>query len=89
MTVLKEKVIAAARARTPVTYRERECIERFLSEIERLADPFNEHARDDVGADRAELVAVQVGDVGLVVDAGSTDVHRGERSITRSTSAYR
>jgi 8-oxo-dGTP pyrophosphatase MutT (NUDIX family) len=42
--VLKDEVIAAVEARTPVDDRERDCIEQFLREIERLGDdPFDEH----------------------------------------------
>jgi hypothetical protein len=38
-------VVAAMRARTPVDHREQDCIEEFLTAIDRLADdPFYEHA---------------------------------------------
>jgi 8-oxo-dGTP pyrophosphatase MutT (NUDIX family) len=41
---VRDHVLAAVRARTPVDDRERLSIERFLAEIEPLADPFSELA---------------------------------------------
>ena len=43
--MLKDEVIAAVAARTPVDDRERNCIMQFLRELDRLGDnPFDEHA---------------------------------------------
>ena len=62
--VLKDEVIAAVAARTPVDDRERDCIGQFLREVERLGDdPFNEHA----GPVHVTTSALIVGPRGVVL----------------------
>jgi 8-oxo-dGTP pyrophosphatase MutT (NUDIX family) len=41
---MRDVVLAAVRARTPVDARERASIRRFLTDFSRLAEPFSEHA---------------------------------------------
>jgi 8-oxo-dGTP pyrophosphatase MutT (NUDIX family) len=41
---LKERVVAEVAARTPIDGREQASIARFLTEMDRLAEPFSEHA---------------------------------------------
>ncbi len=60
MAVLKDVVMAAVGDRTPVDERERMCIEQFLVEIERLTDPFSEHA-DPVHVTTSALIVGQRG----------------------------
>jgi 8-oxo-dGTP pyrophosphatase MutT (NUDIX family) len=59
----REEVLAAVRARTPVDAREQTCIERFLTDFQRLEDPFSEHA-DPVHVTGSALV---VGRRGVVL----------------------
>jgi 8-oxo-dGTP pyrophosphatase MutT (NUDIX family) len=44
VTVPKEEIVRAVTARTPIDGREQASIERFLVELDRLADPCDEHA---------------------------------------------
>ena len=63
VAVLKDVVMAAVGDRMPVDERERMCIEQFLVEIERLTDPFSEHA-DPVHVTTSALI---VGRRGVVL----------------------
>jgi 8-oxo-dGTP pyrophosphatase MutT (NUDIX family) len=60
---VRELVLAAVRARTPVDARERMCVERFLTDFQRLEAPFSEHA-DPVHVTGSALV---VGPRGVVL----------------------
>ena len=57
------QVLEEIRTRTPVDEQERVCVERFLVEVERLAEPFSEHA-DPVHVTASALV---VGPRGVVL----------------------
>jgi hypothetical protein len=61
---LRDLVVVAVRARTPVDDRERSCIEQFLTEIAQLdGDPFDEHA----GSVHVTVSALIVGPRGVVL----------------------